>query len=171
MVENLLSFARLGEGESEYSDVDQCLGEIIKVVKHTLEMHDIELVLSLAEGLPLVKGDSRQLQQVFLNLINNSVSAMTTGGTLKIRSFMERLTRKAVVQIEDDGIGIKEEDLDHIFEPFFTTKPEGEGTGLGLFVSYGIINKFGGSVDCLSHHYSSLKPRGTTFTIKLLTGT
>ncbi|MCJ7593190.1 MAG: ATP-binding protein [Desulfobacterales bacterium] len=170
VVENLLSFARLGEGESEYSDVNRCLGEIIKVVKHTLEMHDIELVLSLAEGMPLVKGDSRQLQQVFLNLINNSVSAMRTGGALKIRTFMERLTRKAVVQIEDDGIGIKEEDMDHIFDPFFTTKPEGEGTGLGLFVSYGIINKFGGSIDCVSHHYSSLKPRGTTFTIKLLTG-
>jgi len=171
VVENLLSFARLGEGQSEYSDANQCLEEIIKVVKHTLEMHDIDLDLSLTEGMPLVKGDSRQLQQVFLNLINNAVSAMTAGGTLKIRTFVERLTRKVVVQIEDNGVGIREEDMDHIFEPFFTTKPEGEGTGLGLFVSYGIISKFGGSIDCASHHHSSAKPQGTTFTIKLLTGT
>jgi len=169
VVENLLSFARLGEGEAEYADVNQCIEEIVKVVKHTLEMHNIELDLSLTESLPPVVGDPRQLQQVFLNLINNSVSAMPDGGTLRIRASLERATRRVVVQVEDDGIGIKAEHMDRIFEPFFTTKPEGEGTGLGLFVSYGIITKFGGTLDCSSHHATSLKPRGTTFTIKLLT--
>jgi len=169
VVENLLSFARLGEGDAEYADVNQCIEEIVKVVKHTLEMHNIELELSLAESLPPVQGDPRQLQQVFLNLINNSVSAMPAGGALRIRTYLERATRKAVVQVEDDGVGIKEEHMDRVFEPFFTTKPEGEGTGLGLFVSYGIISKFGGTIDCASHHSTSLKPRGTTFTIKLLT--
>jgi PAS domain S-box-containing protein len=167
VVENLLSFARLGEGDSEYADLKQCLEDIIKVVKHTLEMHDIDLDLSLAENLPPVRGDSRQLQQVFLNLINNAVSAMPTGGALKILTFLERPGRKAVIQIEDNGIGIKPGDMDHIFEPFFTTKPEGEGTGLGLFVSYGIIAKYGGTMDCASHHSPSLRPNGTTFTIKL----
>jgi signal transduction histidine kinase len=73
-----------------------------------------------------------------------------------------------IIQVEDDGIGIKEEHMDHIFEPFFTTKPEGEGTGLGLFVTYGIVSKFGGTIDCASSYTSSLKPRGTAFTIKLL---
>ena len=169
VVENLLSFARLGEGQSEHSDIKECIEDIIKVVKHTLEMHSVDLALSLAENLPLVRGDSRQLQQVFLNLINNSIYAMPAGGTLKIRTYLERPTRKVLIQVEDDGIGIKEEDMDHIFEPFFTTKPEGEGTGLGLFVSYGIITKYGGTIDCVSHHSSTLKPRGTTFTIKLLT--
>ena len=169
VVENLLSFARLGEGQSEHSDVKECIEDIIKVVKHTLEMHSVDLVLSLAENLPLVRGESRQLQQVFLNLINNSIYAMPGGGTLKIRTHLERSTRKAVIQVEDDGLGIREEDMDHIFEPFFTTKPEGDGTGLGLFVSYGIITKYGGTIDCVSHHSSTLKPRGTTFTIKLLT--
>jgi two-component system NtrC family sensor kinase len=171
VVENLLSFARLGEGGSEYADLNGCLSDIIKVVKHTLDMHDIVLVLSTGENLPRVDADSRQLQQVFLNLINNAISAMPTGGTLKIRTFLERPTRKAVIQFQDDGIGIKEEDMDHIFEPFFTTKPEGEGTGLGLFVSYGIITKYGGTIDCVSHHASSVKPRGTIFTIKLPTTT
>ncbi|HEX9911040.1 MAG TPA: ATP-binding protein, partial [Desulfatiglandales bacterium] len=103
------------------------------------------------------------------NLINNSVAAMPSGGKLKISTALERSTRKVVIRIEDDGIGIKPEHLDHIFEPFFTTKPEGEGTGLGLFVSYGIIAKYGGTVDCVSNDSASLKPRGTTFTIKLLT--
>jgi two-component system NtrC family sensor kinase len=169
VVENLLSFARLGEGEAEYADVNQGIEDIIKVVKHTLEMHDIELELSLTENLPLAQGDPRQLQQVFLNLVNNAVSAMSGGGTLKIRTYLERATRKAVIQVEDDGIGIKEEHMDRIFEPFFTTKPEGEGTGLGLFVSYGIITKFGGTIDCRSHQSPSMKPRGTIFTIKLPT--
>jgi two-component system NtrC family sensor kinase len=169
VVENLLSFARLGEGGSEYADVNQCIEDIVKVVRHNLDMHRIDLSQSLAEDLPLAVGDSRKLQQVFLNLINNSTAAMPTGGRLKISTGLERSTRKAVIRIEDDGTGIKPEHLDHIFEPFFTTKPEGEGTGLGLFVSYGIIAKYGGTIDCVSHDSASLKPRGTTFTIKLLT--
>jgi two-component system, NtrC family, sensor kinase len=170
VVQNLLSFARVSEGETEYSDLNRCLGDIIRVVKHTLEMNQIELGLSMADDLPLVAGDSRQLQQVFLNLINNAVAAMERGGALILRSYFEKGTRRAVVQVQDSGIGIRKEDMDHIFEPFFTTKPEGEGTGLGLFVSYGIITKYGGSIDCVSHTADSPgKARGTIFTIKLLT--
>ncbi|MBN1104429.1 MAG: PAS domain S-box protein [Deltaproteobacteria bacterium] len=167
VVENLLSFARLGEGDVETAELNECVQDIIKVVKHTLDMHDIDLSLSLYEDPLPVKGDPRQLQQVFLNLINNAVSAMPTGGTLKIRTSQERPTRRAVIQFQDDGIGIREEHMDRIFEPFFTTKPEGEGTGLGLFVSYGIITKYGGTIDCASHHASSSRPSGTTFTVKL----
>lgn len=170
VVENLLSFARVGQGGAEYADLNQCIREIIKVVKHTLEMNDIDLHLFLAESLPLVKGDPQQLQQVFLNLINNAVAAMPAGGALHVRTFQDRPGRKAVVQFQDNGIGVKAEDLEHIYEPFFTTKPEGEGTGLGLFVSYGIITKFGGSIDCASQPSSPAhRPKGTTFTIKLLT--
>ena len=117
-----------------------------------------------------MKGEFRQLQQVFLNLINNAVAAMEGGGTLKIKTDFEKGGRKAIVQFQDDGIGIRPEDIDHIFEPFFTTKPEGSGTGLGLFVSYGIISKYGGSIDCVSTTETSLgKKRGTLFTVKLLT--
>ena len=170
VVENLLSFARLEEGDSEFADLNHCLDEIINVVKHTLEMSDVQLVKELAENIPMVKGDPRQLQQVFLNLINNAVSAMEDGGVLAIRTGLEKGRRKAIVHFQDNGTGIREEDMDHIFEPFFTTKPEGEGTGLGLFVSYGIIAKYGGSVDCVSHTADAPgKPGGTTFTIKLLT--
>jgi PAS domain S-box-containing protein len=170
VVENLLSFARLSEEVSEYCDLNQCLEEIIKVVKHTLGMNNIELVLDLAGQIPMVAGDSRQLQQVFLNLINNSVAAMPSGGILKLKSFFERSTRRAVAVFADNGIGIRPEDMDHIYEPFFTTKPEGTGTGLGLFVSYGIISKFGGTIECVSHTEESRdKPKGTIFTIKLLT--
>jgi len=170
VVENLLSFARVGEAHSEYSNLNQCLQEIIKVVTHTLEMNDIELYVDLSEDLPLVRGDSRQLQQVFLNLINNAIAAMEEGGALWIRSYYDKSARRALVRFKDTGMGIKAEDMEHIFEPFFTTKPEGEGTGLGLFVSYGIINKFGGTIDCASYTDGSpLKSRGTCFTVKLVT--
>ncbi|EFK08467.1 PAS domain S-box protein [delta proteobacterium NaphS2] len=170
VVENLLSFARVEEGDSEFADLNYCVNDIINVVKHTLEMSHVELVQSLADDVPMVKGNPRQLQQVFLNLINNAVVAMKGGGVLTIRTGQERIHRKAVVQFEDNGVGIKEEDMDHIFEPFFTTKPEGEGTGLGLFVSYGIIAKYGGSLDCVSHAEGIPgKPSGTIFTIKLPT--
>lgn len=95
---------------------------------------------------------------------------MEDGGVLTILTGLERGRRKAIVQFQDNGAGIREEDVDHIFEPFFTTKPEGEGTGLGLFVSYGIIAKYGGSMDCVSHTADVPdNTTGTTFTIKLLT--
>ena len=76
VVENLLSFARLGEGDSDIADLNECVQDIIKVVRHTLEMHDIDLSLSLSDDMPPVRGNPRQIQQVFLNLINNAIAAM-----------------------------------------------------------------------------------------------
>ena len=96
---------------------------------------------------------------------------MEDGGTLEIRSFFERTTRRVVVQFQDTGVGIRPDHMDRIFEPFFTTKPEGQGTGLGLFVSYGIITGYGGVIECESLPATATgKRHGTTFTIKLLTG-
>ena len=170
-VENLLSFARTEKQRREFSDLNACIEEIAKIVRHLLEKNGIELVLDLGENLPPAKGDARQLQQVFLNLITNAMAAMDTGGTLTIRSFLERSTRRAVALFHDTGAGIPPEHVDHIFEPFFTTKPEGQGTGLGLFVSYGIITSYGGTIECASTPATGLgKPPGTTFTVKLPTG-
>ncbi|RJQ84159.1 MAG: PAS domain S-box protein [Desulfobacteraceae bacterium] len=168
IVENLLSFARVGRETTNETDLNACLQEIIKVVFHSLEMKGIELRTEFAESLPKVNGDDRQLQQVFLNLINNAAAAMPEGGVLCIRTGVAGGGKKVAVQVQDQGIGIEAEILDHIFEPFFTTKPEGEGTGLGLFVSYGIINKFGGSICCESQTQPTReKPKGTIFTVKL----
>ena len=134
-------------------------------------MHRIELITELTAGLPKINADPRQLQQVFLNVINNAVSAMDHGGILKIQTGFERNGRKITVRISDNGRGIEPENMDRIFEPFFTTKPEGEGTGLGLFVSYGIVNRLGGNLTCFSHPGAGPGPRNgsqaTTFTITL----
>jgi PAS domain S-box-containing protein len=170
-VENLLSFARAEKQPLDYSNLNTCIEEITKIVRHLLNKNDITLVLDIEERLPLVKADARQLQQVFLNLITNAMAAMENGGRLTIRSFLERSTRRAVVQFHDTGVGIPPNHIDHIFEPFFTTKPEGKGTGLGLFVSYGIITSYGGTMECVSSPATALgKQPGTTFTIKLPTG-
>ncbi|MGE5256831.1 MAG: ATP-binding protein [Hyphomicrobiales bacterium] len=170
-VENLLIFARGEKQKREFSDLNGCVLEIVKIVRHLLTKSDIDLMLRLAENLPPVRADARQLQQVFLNLVTNAMAAMENGGTLTIQSSLERATRRAVVQIQDTGAGIRPEHMDRIFEPFFTTKPEGQGTGLGLFVSYGIVTSYGGTIECASTPASALgKQSGTTFTVKLLTG-
>ena len=171
IVENLLRFARFGRGTAEKADINEEIREIVAIVAHTLEMDNIELIAELADNIPMVQGDPRELQQVFLNLINNASSAMKGGGRLTIRSWWNRKNQKAEVQIQDTGHGISREHMDHIFEPFFTTKPEGEGTGLGLAVTYGIVSKYGGTIDCESISEDSPQGKdrryGTVFTVKM----
>jgi signal transduction histidine kinase len=170
-VENLLSFARTEKQQLDHAELNGCIREIVKVVRHLLEKKGIRLALQLTAGLPPVKADARQLQQVFLNLITNAMAAMENGGALTIRSMLERNPRRVVVQFQDTGVGVPAANMDRIFEPFFTTKPEGQGTGLGLFVSYGIITSYGGTLDCASTPATAMgKQSGTTFTVKLLTG-
>ena len=116
----------------------------------------------LAEDLPSVMGDARQLQQVCLNLLTNAVQAMAPrgGGSLRVRSY----SADGAVRLEvgDSGLGISPAVRAHIFEPFFTTKKEGEGTGLGLSVSYGIITAHGGSIEV-----TETGATGTTFRVTL----
>ncbi len=171
VVENLLSFSRLENGSSEYTDVNACINEVIGVVGHTLEMNYIGLQTELPENLPSGLGDYRQLQQVFMNLVNNAVAAMTDGGELQISTCYETNGRKIAIRFSDNGAGIPAGDMEHIFEPFFTTKPDGEGTGLGLFVSYGIITRYGGTLECKSRPSRGggldREPGRTTFTVRL----
>jgi len=168
VVENLLSFARQGEGASEYCDIYDAIHEIVGVVKHSLDMNHIELRLNLIPGLPKVKGDARQMQQVFLNLINNAAGAMEGGGLLEMGVSFNTNQDKVCIVVRDNGHGIKEEHMERIFDPFFTTKREGEGTGLGLFVSHGIVTKYEGTITCESSTEDTpQKPRGTTVTVTL----
>ncbi|MGA6924134.1 MAG: ATP-binding protein, partial [Desulfosarcina sp.] len=168
IVENLLSFARDRKVSEKTTDLNQCLEEIIKVARHSIERQGVVLETDIVKRMPPVGGDCRQLQQVFLNLMNNAVGAMPQGGVLTISAALEKGARRAVVKVSDTGCGIAQKDLDRIYEPFFTTKPEGQGTGLGLFVSYGIINSFGGSIHCESRVAEQTDDRsGTTFIVRL----
>ncbi len=169
IVERLLSFARISEEAEQCCDLNAGVESMVSVVQHTLDLKSIKLGLSLAAGLPMIQGDCTRIQQVLLNLINNAVYAMNGGGVLNIstrRGIKDGDTIELIVG--DSGCGIKREYLGKIFDPFFTTKKVGEGTGLGLSVSYGIITKFGGTIECESISEEDAPGQcGTTFTITL----
>jgi two-component system, NtrC family, sensor kinase len=169
IVENLLSFSRQGDGIGRYCDIYDAIHETVGVVSHTLAMKNIKVQTHLSPDMPKVKGDPRQMQQVFLNLINNAAAAMDShGGVIEINTFFDREEGKVRVMVRDNGHGIKEGDMEKIFDPFFTTKAEGEGTGLGLFVSQGIVTRYEGAITCESSTEDTpQRPKGTTFTVTL----
>ncbi len=171
VVENLLRFARFGENRDVKADINNQIRDILDIVAHTFEMENIELIRDLDTSIPMIKGDPGELQQVLLNLVNNAGYAMKGGGTLTVSSRLDEIENRAVLEIRDTGTGISVEDMDRIFEPFFTTKPEGEGTGLGLAIVYGIVKKYGGTIECHSisadSPLASKKKHGTLFRLKL----
>jgi two-component system, NtrC family, sensor kinase len=170
IVDELLSFARTTDETEEYCDVNANVDAIVSVVRHTANMNNIDMRLDLAAGLRKVRGDSRGLQQVLLNLINNAIYAMNGSGTLTVATRAGKHHDRVDITVQDDGSGVPREFLEKIFDPFFTTKKVGDGTGLGLFVSYGIIAKYGGTITCESRSAEeSPGESGTVFTITLPT--
>lgn len=148
--------------------VSAIIEDILSLMEKQLQRQRITVVKDLAAGLPMVMGHGDQLKQVFLNMVLNNQDAMPRGGTLTIRSFLadddeDVLEGRKMVNIEfsDTGTGIAPEILPHIFEPFFTTKAE-KGTGLGLWVSFGIIQSHNGHISVKSR-----PDKGVTFTISL----
>jgi two-component system, NtrC family, sensor kinase len=169
IVENLMTFARAPEKDQYDTDLNRCVETVIEVVKNTLLTKKVKFHMELAEGLPRVRGDAVQLQQVFLNLITNAVLAMPQGGLLTVITQPHPLKPGVQILFTDTGEGIKREHLPKIYDPFFTTRKVGEGTGLGLSVSYAIVTKFGGTITCESRTREAAKDQdsGTTFTISL----
>jgi len=168
IVERLLSFARIVEEDEQECELNVNIEDMVAVVKHTLNMNKIELLTRLSEGLPLVRFDSRGLKQVLLNLISNAVHAMNQGGILTIETKAARRNGWVELVVSDNGDGIRKEFMPKIFDPFFTTKKVGEGTGLGLAVSYGIVSKHGGTIECQSQTEQDAPGHsGTTFIISL----
>jgi len=105
--------------------------------------------------------DKGQIQQVFLNIINNAVDAVEEGGKIEVAS-IKKDAKTVRVSIRDNGVGIPKEKLKHIFEPFYTTKEKGKGTGLGLSISYGIMQRLGGTMLVESEVH-----KGTTFIVEI----
>ncbi len=168
VVENLLSFSRYTEHSDTISDINLNLETVLAVVENNLMIKKVHLKKELEANLPRVKADPVQLQQVFLNLMNNAVAAMPKGGTLTVQSRWDIFTDKVEVVIADTGTGIKKEHREKIYDPFFTTKKVGEGTGLGLTVTYGIINHYQGTIH-LETKTEEEDPinHGTSFTVTL----
>ncbi|WP_456474453.1 ATP-binding protein [Candidatus Pyrohabitans sp.] len=160
VVQGLLDFSRQREFRREAVQVNEIIGKAINIIKPQLQYKNIKLELNLDESLPEIQGDSAKLLDAFINIATNAIDAMDNGGKLGIRTY--RGNEKVVVEITDTGVGIPEEHLSRIFDPFFTTKEVGEGTGLGLYITYGIIKKHGGEIKV-----ESRVGEGTRFTIYL----
>jgi signal transduction histidine kinase len=165
IVDNLLAFARVPKEVTTETDVAKDLQKVANVVMNTLLTEKVDLKIDVEEDLPRVGGDRQQLEQVFLNLINNAVTAMDEGGILTISA--HRSDDRVNIEFNDTGHGISPEHIDKIFEPFFTTRKVGEGTGLGLSVSYAIVKKFGGDIQVKSQTRAEGKDPGTTFIVTL----
>jgi signal transduction histidine kinase len=160
IVSDLLGFARQAAAEAIRLDLRQVLDHALHLLEYQLLKEDIRVTRDVPGTPQWVMGDADQLLQVLMNLIQNARQAMPSGGTLNARIWSERGLHRCA--ISDTGSGISEASLPHIFDPFFTTKPVGQGTGLGLSVSYGIVKRHGGDIQV-----SSQLGVGTTFVVSL----
>ena len=163
IVKNLLDFSRAEATAVQEVDIGQLVKETIQLAENQISLNKINLSQEIDPALPAVRGSRQGLQQVFLNLILNAVQAMPGGGDLTVRTVLDKEAR-IVFTVQDTGVGIAPENLPHIFDPFFTTKEVGQGTGLGLSVSYGIIKKHGGRITV-----DSAPGKGSTFAVILPT--
>ena len=157
----LLSFARKTDPREQDVQLNELLDELIALSAQRAKYGNITFKTDFQETLPTVMVSQSEMQQVFLNLINNSVDAMEKrGGVIEIKTRLQG--NEVVIEVTDNGPGIARANLGRIFNPFFTTKPVGKGTGLGLSICYGIIKKYGGEIEV-----HSVPEVETTFRVKI----
>jgi len=160
IIRGLLNFARQSPSNKELTNINEIIQVLLILIKGQKEFRNVQIIERYEKKLPELLADNNQLQQVFLNLVLNAGESIRGKGIITIET---SATCQAIkVAISDSGGGIKDEDMDKIFDPFFTTKPVGQGTGLGLSVSYGIIEQHGGVIQC-----ESKVGEGTTFNVLL----
>ncbi|MBI4832866.1 MAG: HAMP domain-containing protein, partial [Candidatus Lindowbacteria bacterium] len=162
IIGSLLTFARVSEKNFTLLDLNSVLRETLGFMQSNLRKGNIRVETHFAEDLPPIKGDSSELQQVFLNMIVNARKAMPEGGKLIVGTGADKEDHLVRAYITDTGEGINPEIIDKIFDPFFTTRKPGEGTGLGLSISYGIIRDHNGEI-----LVDSKVGEGSTFTVVL----
>ena len=150
VVQNLLSFSRQRKPVQSQVDLRRVLEDSLALREFDLKLNDIRVEIDHDPALPFIVGDAHQLEQVFLNIINNAVDSIMdlgAGGSLKIRIYSE--DQRVCVEFRDTGTGLK--DPGKIFDPFYTTKKIGKGSGLGLSICYGIVKEHGGDILAFNH--------------------
>ena len=162
IVKGLLDFSRAEHPEFDALSIGAVIQDTLKLVRNQVTLSGIHVEQDIPADLPPIHGEKKSLQQVFLNLFINSIQAMLDGGSLQIRAHPSADGRWIVIDVTDTGVGIDPEHLPQIFDPFYTTKQVGRGTGLGLSVTYGIVEKHGGHIEAKSR-----KGEGATFTVTL----
>jgi two-component system NtrC family sensor kinase len=162
IVRGLLDFSRQKKSYKKPCDVTLVVDECLSLVEHQALFHNIAIERSFAEDLPDVVMDPAQIEQVLMNLIMNAAEAMEGEGLLRITVTHLRPQDMVAISVQDTGPGIPPGDLQKVFVPFFTTKEAGQGVGLGLAISYGIVEEHGGTITVESE-----VGLGTTFTVRL----
>ncbi|BBO83980.1 two-component system sensor histidine kinase NtrB [Desulfosarcina ovata] len=161
-VKELLEFARQTRQFMKPLNINKAIEQTLFLIENQTLFHNIRVKKNMAPFVPLVVADSQQLGHVFMNIIINAAQAMDGQGTITITTRESAAKDRVIIDVADTGPGISSKNLAHIFEPFFTTKEEGQGTGLGLSVVYGIVENHGGTISA-----RSVLGRGSTFTIEL----
>lgn len=146
IVEDLLKFSRRTETNPEHVNINQIVDEVLEMLSYAAEEKGVRFEWDLDQTLPDVIVDREKIRQVVMNITLNALQAVEKGGEVIVKTGMDRKGGRVFVSVKDNGSGIPRENLKRIFEPFFTTKEPGEGTGLGLSVSYGIVKEHGGEI-------------------------
>jgi two-component system, NtrC family, sensor kinase len=162
IVSDLLAFSRRGKPQRAPADLNRIVRSTLSLVEHKMKLNNVAVQATYSEDLPAAPCDSSQIQQVVLNLLLNAAEATHSKSDRKVRIGTLKGEGEVLLQVSDNGEGIPPENLAKIFDPFFTTKPEGKGVGLGLAVSYGIVDSHGGELEV-----KSTVGEGTTFTMSL----
>ena len=162
-VQQMLDFYRPSGLQREHADINALIQTVLKLLAKQCEQQNVSIDAKLAKGLPLLYLVRNQMQQVFFNILINSLEAMPSGGTVHIRT--ARAGRSIEILIEDTGPGVSEEAQRRLFEPFSSSKPQ--GTGLGLSISYSIIDAHGGTIELLPEKKIRTKAPGACFRVTL----
>jgi signal transduction histidine kinase len=157
----LLGFARKFDVKIQRVNLNEVISDVLVFHNKESEYRNISVVVDISKDLAEIETDRGKLQQVLLNLVNNAFQALDDGCNLTINAAPEGRD-KVSITISDNGCGMPEENLSRIFEPFFTTKKRGQGTGLGLTITYGLVKKLNGNISVISKEME-----GTTFNITL----
>lgn len=158
---DLLTFSRESSKELTPVNLAEAVKRIMGLIEHSIKKKGVELSISIAPDLPSVMANQTGIEQVLYNIIYNAYQATTDGGRISVNAGQVDGGR-VEISISDTGEGIPEDIIEHVFEPFFTTKEAGQGAGLGLSISYGLVREFGGSIEVESE-----PGKGTAFTINL----
>jgi len=160
VVHNMLGYARRMEPYLENVDINDTLNQTIDLLENYARINNIDIQTDLASDLPIISSNQAELQQVFMNLMSNAIDAIEKDGLIEVKS--KQIESKITVEIIDNGPGISKDQQKRIFDPFFTTKETGKGTGLGLWISYNIMEKLGGTITL-----NSQTGKGSTFALEI----
>ena len=165
IVRGLLDFARQSRISKSPTDLTNLIDEVLSVMTSRAEAAGVRLTCEAQDAFPTMLIDGDQIKQMFVNLVNNGIDAITNTGEVNIRVHLNNQGDSVEIEVKDNGCGIPHENLSKLFTPFFTTKEMGKGTGLGLAIAYGIVKMHSGNISVESE-----EGKGTTFFICLPVG-